>query len=173
MELTKENIKTLKYEKRIGFVFAGIILAFGLLFNLFFIATKLAKSYEKDELLILIAIDLLIVGLSYLTASTMNRKINKDLREGIKIVRIEKIDKKNHIIDYEAGSGSLYIPGLGDLFPKLWGQEMRSYSKYVLTIKGIENNVEKELFDNVKEGDLIEVHDSKHSDIFLEFKKIY
>ena len=167
MKLTKENIKTLKYEKRIGFVFAGLIIAFGALINLFIIVS----SPEKNWLLLLL-IDLCIVGLSYLVAFSMNRKINRDLREGIKVVKTEKIEIKKSEIDYEVGSGALYIPILGDLFSKLWGHKMKEYSKYILIINGVGHTVEKELFDSVIEGGLIEVHNSKYSDIFFEFKKV-
>ena len=167
MKLTKENIKTLKYEKRIGFVFAGLIIAFGALMNLFVIISNPEKNW-----LLLLLIDLGIVGLSYLVVFSMNRKINRDLREGIKVVKTEKIEIKKSEIDYEVGSGALYIPILGDLFPKLWGHKMKEYSKYILVINGVGHNVEKELFDSVIEGGLIEVHDSKYSDVFLEFKKV-
>jgi len=49
---------------------------------------------------------------------------------------------------------------------------MKEYSKYILIAKGVEYEVEKELFDNTITGDLIEIHDSKYSDIFLEIKKV-
>ena len=166
MELTKENIKTLKNEKRIGFVFAGLVIAFGSLINLVYIVA----NHEKNWLLLLL-IDLGIVGLSYLIAFSINRKINNDLRAGVKVIKKEKIEKKKHEIDYEAGSGVLYIPILGNLFPKLWGHRMKAYSKYILVIKGVAHDVEKELFDSIVEGNLIEIHEAKHSGIVLEFKK--
>jgi hypothetical protein len=167
MELTKQDRKILKYEKRVGHVFAGIILTFGILLSLIFFAT----NHERDGLLILLKawsllllMDLIIISLSCLTAFLMNRKVNKDLNAGIKIVTTEKIEWKEHKIDYEAGRGSLYIPGLGDMFPKLWGQKMRPYSKYILILKGIEYNIEKELFDSVEKGDFVEIHNAKYSE---------
>jgi len=167
IELTKENLKKLKFEKRIGFVFALLVIAFGALINLVYIVSNHEKS-----LLLLLLIGFGIVGLSYLICFLINRKINKDLRAGTKAVRIEKIGEKIYKPDYEVGSGVLYIPVLGNLFSKLWGIKMKENSKYILVIKGIEYNVEKELFDKVIEGDSIEIHESKYSDIFLEFKKI-
>ena len=166
MELTKKNIKTLKYEKRTGFVFSGLVIAFGALLNLGYII-----SNEENGWLLLLLIDLGIVGLSYFIAFFMNRKINKDLRAGTKDVKIEKIERKKHEIDYEAGSGALFIPILGNLFPKLWGQKMKEYSKYTLVVNGVGFDVEKELFDSVVEGDLIEIHYSKYSEILLESNK--
>ena len=166
MELTIDNRKKLKHEKRIGYVFAVLIIAFGALLNVAYIVS----NREKDLWLpLLIASG--IIGLSYLVAFFMNRNINKDLRTGIKEARVEKIEKKIHKVDYEAGSGVLYIPILGDLFPKLWKPKMNKYSKYFFIVKGVEYDVEKELFDNVIEGDTIEIHYSKYSDILLEFRK--
>jgi hypothetical protein len=162
MELTKQDIKILKYEKRMGYVFAGIILSFAFLFNLFFIAT----NHERVGLFILLKtrsllllIDLIIICLSFFIAFLMNRKINKDLRIGEKVVTIEKIEWKEHKIDYEAGSASL-------------GQKMKPYSKYILVLKGIEYNVEKELFNNVEKGYFVEIHSAKYSNTLLEIKKI-
>jgi len=71
MELTKENKKTLKYEKRIGFVFSGLAIAFGALLNLVYIVSNDEKSW-----FLLTLINIIIVGLSYLIAFSMNRKIN-------------------------------------------------------------------------------------------------
>ena len=168
--LTESDIKTLKYEKRMGYVFAGFILTGGVLSNIVFIATNSEREWSllllRDWLLLLL-IDFVVIGLSFLVAFLMNRKINKDLRAGTKMVTVEKIARKKYEIDYEVGSGSLYIPGLGDRFPKLWGQEMKPYSKYVLTVNGIEYNAEKELFDTVEEGDFIEVHEAKYSEVLL------
>jgi len=158
MELTKQDIKILKHEKRLGFVFAGAILTFGLIFNIIFIATP---NYEKDRLLLLLFIDLPIIVLSYLTAFLMNRNINKDLRERIKIITTGKIERREHQIDYEPGS-AMPAPGM---------REMKAYSKYILILKGIEYDVEKELFEDVKEGDTVEIHNSKYSDILLGVKK--
>jgi hypothetical protein len=160
-KLTQQDKKILKYEKRMGYVFAGIILTFGILLNIIFIAT----NHEREGLLILVRawsllllIDFVIVGLSSLTAFLMNKKINKDLSIGIKIITTEKIEWKEHKIDYEVGSG--------------WGRrEMKPYSKYILILKGIEYDVEKELFDSVEKGNFVEIHNAKYSETLLEIKK--
>ena len=167
MELTTKNRKTLKNEKRIGFVFSGLIIAFSVLLSSLYILLNNEKNWE---LFLLIGFG--IICLSYFIAFFMNRKINKDLRAGTKVVRIEKIEEKKHKIDYEAGSGALHIPGLGDLFPNIWGQKMKKYSEYILVVEGVNFDVEKELFDNVVAGDLIEIHFSQYSKTLLEFKKV-
>ena len=131
--MTRENVKKLKTEKRIGFVFSGLIIAFGALINLVIIV-----SNDEGGWLLPFLIALGIVGLSYFVAFSVNRKINKDLRVGKKEIKTEIVENKAHKIDYEVGSGVLYIPVLGDLFPKLWKPKMNEYSKYILTIKGVE-----------------------------------
>ena len=166
LELTTENSEKLKFEKRIGFIFALLVIAFGALINLVYIISNHEKS-----LLLLLLIDIGIVGLSYLICFLINRKINKDLRLGIKTVRIEKIEEKRDKTDCEVGSGVLYIPILGNLFPKLWGQKMKGNTKYILMVKEVGYTVEKKLFDSVIEGGFVEIHDSTYSNIFLELKK--
>lgn len=164
--LTKEDIKTLKYEKRFGFIMAVFILSLAALFNLVYIV-----SNHEINLPLLLSIDLAIIGLSLFVMFILNRNINKDLRAGAKVIDIGTIEKKKHKTDYEAGSAALYIPVLGDLFPKLCGPKMKSYSRYILVIKGAGYDVEKELFDDVMEGSPIEIHNSKYSDVFLAIKK--
>lgn len=53
------------------------------------------------------------------------------------------VKEKEYMLDYEPGSGSLYIPILGDLFPKLFGPEMNAVDKWFLI-------VEIEVFINMK-----------------------
>jgi len=147
--ITENDIKTLKYEKRMGYIFATPFFAFGILFSVVLFAT----THETNWTLFFL-VNLSTFPLGYLIAFFRNRKINKDLRTGTKMVTIGKITRKEHQIDYEVGSGSL-------------GQEMKAYSKYVLTVNGIEYNVEKELFDTVEEVDFIEVHEAKYSEVLL------
>ena len=45
---------------------------------------------------------------------------------------MEKIVDKEIKKSFEAGSGNLFIPILGDLFPKLWGQKMNEKNKYLI-----------------------------------------
>lgn len=42
---------------------------------------------------------------------------------------------KEYKADYEAGSGSLHIPILGDLFPKLFSSEMKPIDRWFLIIR--------------------------------------
>ena len=149
MDLTPEDIKILKYEKRAGYVFGISILALGGLLSVYL-------YFEENRLFFELSV-LISVILCWLTVFLMNRKINKDLKAGTKFVRTERIMETRYKIDYEAGSGL--------------GMEMKPYPKYTLIINGIAYNIEKELFENVKEGDTIEIHEAIFSGVLLGLKK--
>jgi hypothetical protein len=59
----------------------------------------------------------------------------------------KKIEKS-----YEGGSGSLHIPFLGDLFPKLFSQEMKESFKYYVFTKKHRYEVEKHDYDRLQIG---------------------
>lgn len=67
------------------------------------------------------------------------------------------IQRKEYKLDFEAGSGSLYIPILGDLFPNLWGQKMNPVDKWILIIDNTTYTVNKDFYDSVSEGDSVEI----------------
>jgi hypothetical protein len=75
-KLTDKDRKVLKYEKRIGFVFCGLIICFGCLFNLlYFILNKTGQDYLMVSL-----IDIGILLLAYFVCNRINLKINRDLK---------------------------------------------------------------------------------------------
>jgi len=167
MRLTTEDISKIKYEKRIGFVFSAILFTFGIIANLITIF-----SFKKEMSLTLILIDLAVIFICVLIPYFTNKKYNMDLKNGEKIVKIEQIQKKVIHIVYEAGSGKLYIPILGDLFPKQWGQKMREIPKTSLIIKRARYHIDKELFDQLNDGENIEMHYAKYSEFFLGIYKM-
>jgi hypothetical protein len=162
MTLTDKDIKTIKYEKRIGFVFSGFVWAFGGLFNLIYVLIN-----QDIVWTMLIPVDTGLIGLSILISYLMNRKYNMDLKSGTKIVRIEKVQQIETETTYEAGSGSMFIPILGNIFPKIWGQEMRPIVKLNLIINGFRYEVEKDDFSETKKDDKVEMYYSRHSDTLL------
>lgn len=166
-ELTDKDRKVLKYERRIGFVFSGLVLCFGGLFNLFyFVLNKSEQTY-----LIIILIDLGIVLLAYLVCNRINLKVNRDLKGNKKELLKKRVDKKIEEKSYEAGSGALYIPILGDLFPKLWGQKMRETRRYYIFTSDSKYEVEKEVYNDLKKDTDFYVHFAKHSETVLNFSK--
>ncbi len=165
MELTESDIRILKGQKRIAYVFSGIVLAFGLLFNILYII-----MIANKDLLILLSVDAAIVLLSFLISYWMNKRINKDIREETSIVRLAEVQGKENIPSYEAGSGTMHIPVLGDLFPKLWSQKMRESSKFYLIIERYRYEVGQELYEKVNEKETVKMCFSQHSDILLRIE---
>lgn len=135
---------------------------FGGLFNLVYVLINQAIVWTM-----LIPVDTGLIGLSILVSYLMNRKYNLDLKSGTKIIRLERVQQIENETSYEAGSGSMFIPILGNLFAKLWGQEMQPILKLNLIINGFRFEVEKQDFDKVKKYDIMEIHYSKHSDTLL------
>ncbi len=163
MELTEKDRKYIKYQMRMGWVFAIIILSFGGLFNLVYFATPLF-DFSPDKML---WINLTILSMAGSFWVSMNRKLIADLRTG-KEVKLEKVTKKEDLSVNEAGSGNLYIPLLGDLFPSLWGQDARKVERFNFIINNTRYEVEKGLFNKVSEGDLVEMHIARASRELIE-----
>lgn len=161
--LTEQDRKFLKYEKRIGYVFAGLILSFGGFFNLiYFLLNKV-----HPNLLLAGLIDLGIILLAYTVCHRTNRKLNLDLKDNQKEIHTKTLEKKEEVNSYEAGSGSLHIPILGNLFPKLWGQNMKENKLYYLYSQGNRYEADKALYDQLKKGSEFHIHYARHSETIL------
>jgi hypothetical protein len=166
-ELTDKDRKVLKYERRIGFVFSGLIICFGGLFNLiYFVLNKTGQDYLMVSL-----IDLGILLLAYFVCSRINLTVNRDLIDNTKELIKKRVDKKIEEKSYEAGSGALYIPILGVLFPKIWGQKMRETRKYYVFTSDTKYEVDKEVYDDLEKDTDFYVHFAEHSETVLNFSK--
>lgn len=165
--MTDKDRKVLKYQKRPGFVFSGFVIAFGGLFNLIYFVLN---RTEQDYLMVSL-IDLGILLLAYFICNRINLKVNKDLKENIKEIQKRKVDKKIEEKSYEAGSGALYIPILGDLFPKLWGQKMKETGRYLIFSGEDKFEVEKGVYNDLRKGSDFCVHFAKYSETVLYFSK--
>ena len=93
------------------------------------------------------------------------------MKVGTKAIKKEKVISKIKETNHEAGSGNLYIPILGDLFPKLWGQKMDDSVKYYLIINHIKYPIGEDLFHLVNENDFVNIHYSKYSNILLGIER--
>ena len=69
---------------------------------------------------------------------------------------MEKVVSKKVVKSFEAGSGALYIPILGDLFPKLWGQKMKGSNKYFIFTEKFKYEVNEEDYNKLNEGDVFD-----------------
>ncbi|MGA3014947.1 MAG: hypothetical protein ABSD71_13045 [Bacteroidales bacterium] len=167
MELTAEDIKKLKYEKRIGYVFSAIIFSFGGLFNVIYFCTPLIEL----KLIFILIIDLLILIFGYLICFFMNKGFTNDLKSNKKKDKIERIVRKEEIIDYEAGSGTLDIPILSNLFPKLFRRAMRPIKILYLVIDNNRYPVDESFYNSVNEDELVIMYYSEYSETLLGFKK--
>ena len=166
-QLSAEEIVIIRKEKRMGYIFASLILMFGLLLNLWIILDSAVEN--KGVLLI---IDPLVVLISYFICRLVNSDLNKDLRAGVKTIITETVQKKEARYVGEAGSGVLYIPILGDLFPKLWGLGMRMTSVFKLVIGSVRYTVDEETYANVEEGSAVKMHFAPNSKILLKVEKV-
>jgi hypothetical protein len=166
MELTKKDIRLIKYERRLGFSICAFILAFGGLFNVYYI-----YSIGNKNLIYIVLIDISIICFGMLISYLINRNYNKDIKVGIKVVRIENVQSKENQVDYEAGSGTLHSPILSKLFPKIWGQEMKPINRTNLIINNSRYSVDNSLFDEIHEGDFVEMHYTQFSEILLGIEK--
>lgn len=163
MILTEKDIKKVKQERKIAYVLAVILLLLASVFNLYWLLTK--QTYS-----VLLLIDLVIILICVLMVFFMNKNYNKDLRERKKKVISKKVQLKSDYDSPEAGSGALYMPILGKIFPKLWGQKMRVLHLYCLQIDNYRHEVEKDLFDKITAGDTVNMYYAKHSNLLLEIE---
>ena len=136
--LTEQDIKELRYQCRPGLVFPIMIIIIVPIFVLM-ILNGFDINYSKTDIGILI---LIIVSFSILIGHLITRKYLSDIRNGIKEFEIKKIKRKESKLDYEAGSGTLYI-----------GQDMKGFDSYSLIIDNYRYHVDKELFEDCKDGD--------------------
>lgn len=165
--LTDKDRGVLKYEKRIGYVFSGLVICFGGLFNLiYFLLNKTGPDY-----LVLSLTDLGVLFLAYFVCNRVNLKVNRDLKDNVKELLKRRVDKKIVEKSYEAGSGTLYIPILGDLFPRVWGQKMNERKKYFIYSNDYRHEVEEEMYNYLKKGDEFYIHMAKNSGIVLSFSR--
>ncbi len=166
MTLNNTDILRIKKEMSPGnLVSVGIMLAI----FIFDLVQVLTGSMDWKTLLI---INIAGFILAFAINIIFNSKYRKDLKSSEKIYRIGIISDKRENTDYEAGSGTMYIPVLGDLFPKLWGQEMRKQNLHFLKINGELLPVDKKLFDSVAINQQVKIYYSKFSETVLGIEKI-
>ncbi|MFO7864994.1 MAG: hypothetical protein R6U85_13430 [Salinivirgaceae bacterium] len=161
LPLSPADRKAIRYEKRMGYIFAILILTAGAFINL------ILFLLHPEQLKMLIFIDVTIVSLSVFVLIMVNRKHNKDLKNGEKVLKEAALQAKKQETSYEAGSGMLYIPILGNILPRLWGQKMRPSQKYFFKVEGERHEVDEQTFKSTNVGDLVMLHFTLNSDNFL------
>jgi hypothetical protein len=166
-ELTQEELTILKKEKRmgnsLGFFIWGISIVFALVYILLFY-----KDYGATTGIVIFSI---LIFFAVIVPILVNLSINKDIKSNIKTMMVRPVEEKFIEASFEAGSGNLYIPGLGDMFPKLWGQKMRETKKYTLKTKYLNHEVTQSFYDSVHVGEEIMIHYAANSGTIIGFSK--
>lgn len=163
-KLTEQEIKIINGEKRIAYVFSLLIFFAGALCDFTYYLINGINS-------VFIVVAILILSLCILVPYLMNRNYNKDIQLGSKIVEIGCVQDKESEDSYEAGSGNLYIPILGNLSSKLWGSHPRHSLRCYLTVNNIRYRTEEEIYNKANIGDEIEMYFTPNSHYFIGFGK--
>ena len=164
--LTSQDIEKIKTEKRLGKIISSILIVLGLFFT-FLYAVVVGFDVNYPVLLI---INAAVILLAVVVSLLINKEYNKDLRTNTKTVLKRKIESLRIEDAYEAGSGALYIPIIGDLFPKLWGQKMRKLKKHIAVANNFEYELNEELYNKLKEGEFLNIHFAEASALVLQFE---
>jgi len=165
MNLTDKDIRTIKDEKQMGIILPSILLVLGCLFNFNCLLTPGETNWAW-----LILFDIGLICLSILISRLMNLKYNRDLKEGIRLTRIEIVQRKEDLSSNETGSGAMRVPLLRKLFPKIWRQQTKPVHSLNLIVNNNTYHVGKETFDLIEEGDYITMHYTMHSFILLKIE---
>lgn len=151
MSYTENEIKLLKYEKRTGYVLSSIVIIFTFIIDFYII--KIQKLTDWNTFILL---NVLLLCCFEIILFLMNRKINKDLlNQEITSIK-HKVINKEEMFDYEPG-----IRFMG----------MKKHTKYVLTFENETFNVEKNFYNDINIGDMVEIKYSKYSETFLGIYK--
>ena len=110
---------------------------------IFIVLAALTLSIILPSSIYLISIATILTGLTIsIIYMRLTRHLKKDISQlSYKLVPIQ-LNKIEECTDYSAGSGALYIPILGDLFPRIWGQKMSTYKQvYAFDVNDIKHRV--------------------------------
>lgn len=125
----------------------------------------------EPNLIYVILIDTAVILICLLINYRVSHKLKLDLKDGIKVSKKAIVQDKEYKASWEAGSGTLHIPVLGNLFPKLWGQEMRDSGTYYLIINNTRYEVDRKLYEDVIPGDMVLMFYTQYSNSRLGIEK--
>ncbi len=163
LKLTEKDIKELKYQCRMGYVLPGMIFILGTfisgaIYELNFNTNSNGLNLGID---LLIALGFLII--SFLVSHLMNRKYYSDIGNDEKFSETKIIQKKKDKKDYEAGSGNMTT------LPH--NNPMKEFIRYDLIIENTKYRVDKELFDQCRDGDEVLFFYAPKSKYLLSIEK--
>ncbi|GAB6123520.1 hypothetical protein [Dysgonomonas termitidis] len=94
------------------------------------------------------------------------KSINKTTDSKV-LVRIEKLQDKEVLLDYEENDTAIPSPVLGGTLISTWAQEAEPEEKYYLIIDDCSYEVNKSLYENVDTGDLVRMIYSQDGKVLL------
>ncbi|PKP00736.1 MAG: hypothetical protein CVU14_07010 [Bacteroidetes bacterium HGW-Bacteroidetes-9] len=162
MKLTEADIRLIKYEKRFGYIFAGLILSMGAFLNLFYFVA----SAEKN-LLIAIPVDFIILILSGLVVFFMNRKLNQDLKADYRKKTDARVGAKQSEPVFKPGARGLKTEIVGNMLPEALATEDETSERYYLIIDNHRYEVSRNLYQKVEPGDSVKMYFSAFSETYL------
>lgn len=168
MKMNEKQISIVKRQMTVGKSLALIFLLLGILFNVYYVIVYTMENKYVWLFFIDIVILLFSIGILY----GINKKLYRDIKEKEMVTKEEVVCKKEEKKDYEAGSGAMYIPVLGDLFPKLWGQKMNEVLKYKIELQKGFVMIDEDVYDLLHTGDRIRLFYAKNSKLFLGIEKL-
>lgn len=161
----KYDIDALKLATRPGEIFGILIFAFTVLGV---VTAAITQIYSPVELFGFLAIGVAIAfGITYI----VNRSIYKDIKQHVSYIEAGVVDSKSKKLVPVAGSGALYIPVLGRLFPSLWGQKMKKVVRCDLVINNIFYEVNMDDYESIEEGDKVNLIFSSNAKVLLHIFK--
>lgn len=162
-QYTQKDLKILKEELSPGIAFFLLIFGGSLMTMLYFIVGK--EPYYVEYATLSATLGFI---LALLVFYLVNRSVIKDLKEQEVKVLVAIIVFKKIKLDYEAGSGALFISILGHLFPKQYGATMRPFTTNIFHLdNGYVLKVDKETYNAYEIGDSVNVLYSRRSEVFL------
>lgn len=158
--LTDLDKKRLRYQTRPALVTSILfaIVISGVSLTLFIISKE--NVTEEDKLFNIISISSSII-ISFFIAYFSSKKYLKDVRNGEKEIVLKPIQKKEHKIDYEAGSGKI---------SHVSAREMNAFDSYSIIIDNTRYRVDKEFYNDCNEGDEVEFHYALKSKFMLSME---
>lgn len=73
---------------------------------------------------------------------------------------VEKVQRKETFKSYEAGGGTMYIPILSNIFPKLFNNQSKEILKYFIITSNTKYRVNEAIYNKLKVGDRFNSKDS-------------
>lgn len=149
-DLTKEDVAQIKFEKRIAYVFIGLLF-FGVSFSvlIYYLVS------ENPNLGILLFISMALPFLSLAIYWRLNNKYDRDIESEMKIQKVGVIQLKQSSWDAEHGTGLL------------WGQPTKEFKKHAFVIDNVRYKVSAELYAQAKEGDTVNMYYGQYSNFLL------